>query len=464
MAQMTLPGRPPLRFAPPPEWQDDPRRPPVVIAIPNWNRCDLLEDCVESLLRHTAYPRVRICILDQGSTDGSRERLAAWGDRVDAVLSDENLGFIGGNNAMIDRYPGWDVLLLNNDTRVIDDGWLDTLVEAASSAEDIGLVGAKLVYPDGRLQEAGSQLFRNGSARAYGKFDDPNDPAYCERREVDFCSAACLYVKRRVFDACGGFEECFKPCYYEDVDLALKARAAGFRTIFEPRAVVVHKEYGTSGQSSATALMVRNQKILIARWHHALADRPVSLWQLPSSGEQVAVLGTVVDDGGAQAERVRDIVTALAADYQVAYVHLASDTADRRLRFPGAAAVTVFYPGSARAVGSDVLDLGAIMLHNRFGWAIFDTPESAAAWGGVIRQYGERVRVAADLPPDATGPSSVSVDAWLTSSLERREAIVAACPTCLVEVVPAVRGAKPFDTGRDRPGWLRRLRSPFRKK
>src|SRR5258708_1264123 len=210
---------------PPPEWCDSPHQPPVVIAIPNWNRMDLLRRCIESIFAKTGYERYRICVYEQGSIDGSKEYLQSLAPHVDAIFGDGNVGFIDANNAIIRRYPKWDVVFLNNDTEV-NGGWLERLVETAYRAENIGLVGPKLIYKDGRLQEAGSQVFQDGSARAYGRYADQADPTFNQLREVDYCSAACLYVKRKVLDCVGGFDNRYSPAYYEDTDLAFAAREA----------------------------------------------------------------------------------------------------------------------------------------------------------------------------------------------------------------------------------------------
>jgi GT2 family glycosyltransferase len=331
--------------SPPSAWLDDPNGPPVVIAIPNWNRGGLLRDCVESILQLTTYARYRVCVFDQGSTDDSREHLRGWGDRVDAILATQNVGFILANNAIISRYADWDVLLLNNDTQIVDPRWLETLVATAYAAADIGLVGPKLLYPNGRLQEAGSQLFRNGSARAYGKFDDPARPAFNVRRDVDFCSAACVYVKRAVLRTTGAFDESYLPCYYEDTDLAMKARAAGYRTVYEPSVAVVHREYGTSGKSSAVELMVRNQAIFAGRWRHLLVDHPQSLWQLEGGDgrAQALVVGNAAraESTPGRGARVRQVVEAIRGSYRTAYADLGSSTAAERLREDGSD-VTLF--------------------------------------------------------------------------------------------------------------------------
>jgi GT2 family glycosyltransferase len=438
---------------PPPGWLDDPDRPPVVIAIPNWNRGELLHDCVESILRLTTYPRYRVCVFDQGSTDSSREHLRTWRDRVDAILSPENVGFILANNAIIDRYARWDVLLLNNDTQMVDPRWLDTLVASAYSAADIGLVGPKLLYPDGRLQEAGSQLFRNGSARAYGKFEDPAHPAFNVRRDVDYCSAACVYVKRAVLRTTGGFDESYIPCYYEDADLALKARAAGYRTVYEPSAAVIHREYGTSGRTSAFELMVRNQAIFFDRWRHLLADHPVSLWQLEGqdSRAQALVIGNAAHAESAPggAARVRQVIEAVNGSYRTAYVDVASAAPAKQLLIPDAWNVTVFHPGFARAVGTEVLDLGAIVAHNHFRWIVFDGPETAASCIAVVRQCGAGSLIAIDATTDPACESQDygAVDAVLAASDEQRAILERRFPQTAVLVFQPAAPTSDRDTG-----------------
>ena len=128
---------------PPQHWEDNPLRPPIVIAILNWNRVELLRKCLESLFLYTDYERLSICVYDQGSTDGSPEYLQSLGGRVDAVLGNENLGFITANNLIIERYAKWDVIFLNNDTQVTE-RWLEPLLETSYKSEKIGIVGPNL--------------------------------------------------------------------------------------------------------------------------------------------------------------------------------------------------------------------------------------------------------------------------------------------------------------------------------
>ena len=151
------------------------------------------------------------------------------------------------------------VLFLNNDT-LVTAGWLDALVRCIEEAPHAGLVGAKLIYPDGRLQEAGGIVFADGSGWNYGRFDDPADPRYNFRREADYCSGAAILLRRDLFLQLGRFDARYAPAYYEDTDLAFAVRAAGKKVFYEPRAMVIHFEGITSGTDTGQR-------------HEALPDR-----------------------------------------------------------------------------------------------------------------------------------------------------------------------------------------------
>ena len=127
----------------------------TVVSILTLNNRALLKQCLESIFENTEAP-YRVCVIDQATTDGTRDFLDGLGGRIDVVHSAENLGFIGGNNLVMDRYPENDIVLLNDDT-IVRPGWLRALRDCAYGDPAIGIVGAKLLYPDGRLQEAGGE-------------------------------------------------------------------------------------------------------------------------------------------------------------------------------------------------------------------------------------------------------------------------------------------------------------------
>ena len=138
----------------------------------------------------------------------------------------------------------------------------------------VGAVGAKLVYPNGRLQEAGGIIWSDGHGWNYGRNEDPNAPAFGYVREVDYCSGACLAVRRSLFERLGGFDTRYAPAYYEDVDLAFRLREHGYRVLYQPAARVVHFEGATAGTDTASGLkayQVVNHQKFIERHADALA-------------------------------------------------------------------------------------------------------------------------------------------------------------------------------------------------
>jgi glycosyltransferase involved in cell wall biosynthesis len=164
-------------------------------------------------------------------------------------------------------------LFLNNDTQVLP-RWLDELVGTLEADPGVGLVGSKLIYPDGRLQECGAIVWRDGSAWNYGRLADPRRPEFGYLRDVDYVSGASIALRREVWESLGGFDELFVPAYAEDADLAFRVRDRGLRTVVQPLSQVLHFEGVSSGTdlaSGAKAYQVENLRKLHARWAHVLA-------------------------------------------------------------------------------------------------------------------------------------------------------------------------------------------------
>jgi GT2 family glycosyltransferase/glycosyltransferase involved in cell wall biosynthesis/Flp pilus assembly protein TadD len=256
----------------------------TVISILALNNLDLTRQCIDSILDNTDGD-YRICVFNQGSDDGTKEYLDGLGDRVDAIHSPRNIGFVTGNNRVMERYPDSDVVLLNNDT-IVKKGWLAALKGCAYSDPGIGIVGAKLVYPDGLLQEAGGEIFSDGSGRNIGKFDDPGRHVYNVRREVDYCSGACLYLKRDTLNRIGYLDEAFSPAYWEDTDICFRARAAGLRVMYEPTAEVIHLEGATAGspgkRTLSAQLQARNKPVFMGRWGKVLEKHRSNVFEVRS--------------------------------------------------------------------------------------------------------------------------------------------------------------------------------------
>ncbi len=249
--------------------------PLVSIVIPVYNHFRHTLTCLRSLAAHPGSVAFEVLVVDDASSDETAQLLPQIAG-ITAHRNPRNLGFIGACNAGAALARGEYLLFLNNDTAVMP-GWIEALLGTFTLRADCGLVGAKLVYPDGRLQEAGGIVFSDGSGWNYGRFGDPADCAVDYLREADYCSGAAIMLRRDLFERLGGFDSHYAPAYYEDTDLAFKVRAAGLKVYYQPAASVVHFEGVTSGTDTATGtkrFQPINQARFVERWRDALSRQP----------------------------------------------------------------------------------------------------------------------------------------------------------------------------------------------
>jgi hypothetical protein len=143
-------------------------------------------------------------------------------------------------------------------------GALEAALSTLESRAGIGAVGGKLILPDGRLQEAGSIIWKDGSCLGYARGLDPFEPVTMFRRDVDYCSGAFLLTPRSVFEQMRGFDVRYAPAYYEETDYCMRLWAAGLRVVYEPRAVVLHHEFASSRTATeAIDLQQQHQQIFV---------------------------------------------------------------------------------------------------------------------------------------------------------------------------------------------------------
>lgn len=228
--------------------------------------------CLRALAEHPPRTPFEVIVVDDASPDDSLRFLQQI-DGIRLHIRKQNGGFISACNEGAALARGQYLIFLNNDT-VPQPGWLEALLETFTQQPDAGLVGAKLVYPDGRLQEAGGVIFADGSGWNYGRFDDPMHCQYNYLRDADYLSGAAIAISRALFMQLGGFDPCYAPAYYEDTDLAFKVRNAGLRVLYQPTAVVVHNEGSSAGTDPGRGMKAaqrRNQPVFAQRWHAELA-------------------------------------------------------------------------------------------------------------------------------------------------------------------------------------------------
>jgi len=205
-----------------------------------------------------------IIIADDASTDRTRAVIPIIGGHVRHIRQERNVGFLLNCNAAAERASGRYLVFLNNDTVPLP-GWLDELIGTFEAFEQVGFVGSKLLNADGTLQEAGGILWRDATAWNFGRNQDPRVPQFNYVKDVDYCSGASIAVPRTLWKRLNGFDLLFMPAYCEDTDLALRVRAAGYKTLYQPFSEVIHHEGRSHGRDVASgikAYQVANQKKL----------------------------------------------------------------------------------------------------------------------------------------------------------------------------------------------------------
>jgi len=264
-------------------WPLPERSPLVSLSIPTRNGLAVLKPCLDAILQQTSYPDFEVLVVDnQSDCPATLEYLAALeaGDsRVRVLRYDQPFNFSSINNYAVARARGEVVGLVNNDIEPRHPEWLTEMV-AQAVRTDIGCVGAKLYYPNGRIQHAGVVLGIGGVAGHAFRFEPGDAPGYQGRlalaQNYSAVTAACLLVRKSLYQEVGGLDERLA-VNYNDVDFCLRVKALGYRNVWTPHAELTHYESFTRGGPANRQKRKRAERefrLMGERWGELLDNDP----------------------------------------------------------------------------------------------------------------------------------------------------------------------------------------------
>jgi GT2 family glycosyltransferase len=240
--------------------------PLVSVIVVNWNGAKFLEDCLASLERQT-WKRREFILVDNGSSDGSANRIRTWSERLPearAIYLSENTGFCRANNLAFAQARGEWIALLNNDA-VVESNWLAELIRHGDVSRRIGMLGSKILFfePDSVIDKAGHLIYLDGQNRGRGTME-PDTGQYDHAEEVLWPDDCAALYHRRLLEETGGFDDAFF-AFGDDADLGMRARLLGWKAWYVPTAVVHHRHSATAGAYSPLKIMlVERNRLLLA--------------------------------------------------------------------------------------------------------------------------------------------------------------------------------------------------------
>lgn len=249
------------------------KKPLVSIIMPVYNQFEFTYQCLHSILENTKNVSYEIILSDDCSNDETINAKQYFKNII-ILRNEKNQGFINTCNKAAKVANGEYLLLLNNDTVVLAN-WLLKMLEIFYEDSKVGIVGSKLIYPNGLLQEAGGIVWKDGSAANFGKFNSPQGSEYNYKKEVDYISGACLMIKKSIWVQINGFDTRYCPAYYEDTDLAFEVRKAGYKIVYQPHSEIVHFEGMSNGldlSKGIKAYQVLNKEKFYNKWKNILSS------------------------------------------------------------------------------------------------------------------------------------------------------------------------------------------------
>jgi GT2 family glycosyltransferase len=341
----------------------------ATVIVLAWRLTDELLDCLEGLARGTRRKPFDVIVVLNGA--GGSVRSAVFGHVEGATVIEVpvNRGFAGGCNLAAIQARGEFLVFLNDDARP-EPAWLDNLITSARVHPDAGAVTSRVHNPDGSLQEAGARILADATGMAIGLGAEILPIELSEARPVDFGGAEALLVRRELFEELGGFDQAYDPAYFEDVDLCLRLRAAGWNIVYEPSAVVIHHHSLSTNEDLEWRAFAyeRSQALFSEHWGSLLSkaarseDPPSVLMPVPRGhglrhlnlSEQVTAAN---DYAACEMQRLREF-----SDWLTDRLRLVSATVDELQALTDE--LHAFTAGQERELAS----LQTASLHALLGW------------------------------------------------------------------------------------------------
>ena len=266
------------------KWPLPKKLPLVSIIIPTKDKVSVLSTCIKSLLQNTIYTNFEVLIIDNNSeesvTHDYYKKIQLENKHIKVFAFNSAFNFSAMNNFGVKHSKGEVLVLLNNDTEVINDDWLNEMVSHCLRSE-VGAVGAKLYYPNGHIQHAGVFLFEDSPGVHIYLNREKNDPGYFNKlnlvQNYTAVTAACLAVKKSVFIKAGGLDEENLKVAYNDVDFCLKLVTMGYKNVWTPFAQLKHYESLSRGSDMDEVNLPRfkkEQSHMLQKWDSLMKNDP----------------------------------------------------------------------------------------------------------------------------------------------------------------------------------------------
>jgi GT2 family glycosyltransferase len=372
-------------------------KPLVSIIIPIYGQIGFTIRCLKSISLNLPKCTFEIIVIDDASRDHSLAILK-FVKGVKVFKNATNKGFIYSCNFGAKKARGEYLYFLNNDTQVTS-GWLDHLIQTFKDFPGTGLVGSKLVYPNGKLQEAGGIIWRDGAAWNFGKYQDPKEPVFNYAREVDYCSGASIMIPKIIFNMMKGFDPYYSPAYCEDSDLALRLRDRGYRVIYQPLSTVAHFEGITSGKDTNSGIksyQVTNLQKQYKRWkprllNHQANGKDIDLAKDRNHSFRVLYIDETMptpdkDAGSVTAYNLMILLRSLGA--QVTFIPLNLFNYEPYTKNLQKIGIEVLYAPFIKSIEEHLLDKGS-----RYNLAIVARPSPASLVFDNIKKYCKNIKI-----------------------------------------------------------------------